>query len=75
MGQRASKRDGRRTIATPGSSFLNAAGSARDGNKAEEPTTPSIKVQYPFRCEDRSKIPDELLEGRPGSRTLMAQGY
>lgn len=20
-------------------------------------------MQYPFRCEDRSKIPDELLEG------------
>lgn len=62
MGQRASKRDGRRSIATPGSSFLNG-GAARLENKAEEPTTPSIKVQYPFRCEDRSKIPDELLEG------------
>ena len=32
------------------------------------PTGPSgtvpLQVQYPFRCEDRSKIPDELLEGR-----------
>ncbi|CAE7430784.1 unnamed protein product [Symbiodinium natans] len=45
----------------PGASFESISRSD-SANKAE-PSTPSVKVKFPFRCEDRSKIPDELLEG------------
>ncbi|CAK9001447.1 Uncharacterized protein SCF082_LOCUS6929 [Durusdinium trenchii] len=60
MGQRVSRSNHwRRASCTPGTSFVNGA---KAETQAEGPS-PDIKVQYPFRCEDRSKIPDDLLEG------------